>query len=136
MSDDEKLAAPSFESMDAGLRVRRGERGFDPGEVIPAPLEYRARADHAGRLRRRARRTAAPAPYTLNAAQLQVFTQQRRGGARADAPRRPGAVPQRSRRGRGDACTPERWIILPIGDGPAADGRPERAHLERVPAPR
>jgi hypothetical protein len=38
MSDDEKLAAPSFEEMDSGIMFGGDGAGFD--EVVPAPLVY------------------------------------------------------------------------------------------------
>jgi hypothetical protein len=40
MSDDEKLAAPSFEEMDAGIAIGSAGMSFD--EVVPASLEYEA----------------------------------------------------------------------------------------------
>ena len=40
MSDDDKLAAPSFEVMDAGIAIGSGEVAFD--EIVPAPLTYQA----------------------------------------------------------------------------------------------
>ena len=40
MSDDEKLAAPSFEEMDAGIAI--GSTGMSFDEVVPAPLTYEA----------------------------------------------------------------------------------------------
>ena len=40
MRDDEKLAAPSFETMDAGCVFGEPGVSFDAAQVIPAPLEY------------------------------------------------------------------------------------------------
>ncbi len=40
MSDDDKLAAPSFEAMDAGVVVGDATVSFDAGAVVAAPLEY------------------------------------------------------------------------------------------------
>jgi hypothetical protein len=40
MSDDQKLAAPSFESMEAGSVFGEAGVSFDAAQVIPAPLEY------------------------------------------------------------------------------------------------
>ena len=40
MTDDEKLAAPSFEEMDAGIAI--GSTGMSFDEVVPAPLTYEA----------------------------------------------------------------------------------------------
>jgi hypothetical protein len=42
MSDDEKLAAPSFEQMDAGLVFGSDAVSFDATQLIAAPLEYEA----------------------------------------------------------------------------------------------
>src|SRR6185295_10789634 len=42
MSDDEKLAAPSFETMDAGLVLGDGGVTFDATTIVPAPLTYEA----------------------------------------------------------------------------------------------
>ena len=42
MSDDEKLAAPSFETMDAGSAVRRRIDVVRRPRIVPAPLEYDA----------------------------------------------------------------------------------------------
>ena len=40
MSDDEKLAAPSFEPMDAGLVFGSDALAFDATQLVAAPLEY------------------------------------------------------------------------------------------------
>lgn len=40
MSDDEKLAAPSFEMMDAGLLLGDDALSFDAAAVVAAPLDY------------------------------------------------------------------------------------------------
>jgi len=40
MSDDDKLAAPSFETMDAGLVLGTDGMSLDPAAVVAAPLEY------------------------------------------------------------------------------------------------
>jgi hypothetical protein len=40
MSDDEKLASPSFEQMDAGMAVGSDAVTFDPAQAVAAPLEY------------------------------------------------------------------------------------------------
>jgi hypothetical protein len=40
MSDDDKLAAPSFEDMDAGLVLGDSSPTFDAATIVPAPLEY------------------------------------------------------------------------------------------------
>jgi hypothetical protein len=40
MSDDEKIASPSFEDMDAGLMFGSDAVVFTPAQAVPAPLEY------------------------------------------------------------------------------------------------
>ncbi len=42
MSDDEKLASPSFEDMDAGLVFGSDEVVFDASQNVAAPLEYKS----------------------------------------------------------------------------------------------
>jgi hypothetical protein len=128
MSDDEKLVAPSFESMDAGCMFGDANTVFDPGQVIPAPLEYQpisitlqgsSSSASSGVSSGHPASTDAPAPYTLSAAQLQAFT---RSGAAARAPvRRVGRARFRNDSVQGAASfTPRRWTIMPDGDGPAA----------------
>jgi hypothetical protein len=40
MTDDDKLAAPSFEEMDAGVTFGSGEYAFDPGSRANSPFDY------------------------------------------------------------------------------------------------
>jgi hypothetical protein len=40
MSDDDKLAAPSFETMDAGLVLGDDTVTYDAATIVPAPLDY------------------------------------------------------------------------------------------------
>jgi len=119
MSDDEKLAAPSFESMDAGYVFGDAHTTFDPAQVIPAPLEYEPIPITLEGSPSRVPSTAAPAPYTLSADQLQAFT---RSGAAARAPvRRVGRARFRNDSVEAAASfTPKRWTIMPNGEGPAA----------------
>ncbi|MFY9556603.1 MAG: DUF6603 domain-containing protein, partial [Blastocatellia bacterium] len=83
MSDDEKLAAPSFESMEAGCVFGDANTSFDPAQIIPAPLEYQYVPITLDGVSSTAPSNAAPAPYTLNVAQLQLFA---KSGAAARAP--------------------------------------------------
>ena len=119
MSDDEKLVAPSFESMDAGCVFGDANTVFDPTQIIPAPLEYQPISITLPGSSSGGAHTAAPAPYTLSAAQLHAFT---RSGAAARAPvRRVGRARFRNDSVEGAArVTPTRWTIMPNGDGPAA----------------
>jgi hypothetical protein len=128
MSDDEKLAAPSSEAMDAGCVFGDAHTVFDPAQVIPAPLEYQtisitlqgsSSSPSSGFSSAHAVSAVAPAPYTMSPAQLQTFT---RSGAAARAPvRRVGRARFRNDAVEGAASfNPKRWTIMPNGDGPAA----------------
>ena len=119
MSDDEKLAAPSFESMDAGCVFGDANPAFDPAQIIPAPLEYLHVPITLQGVASTAPPSAAPAPYTLNVAQLQLFA---KSGAAARAPiRRVGRARFRNESvAAGARFTEPEWEILPNGDGPAA----------------
>ncbi len=139
MSDDEKLAAPSFESMDAGCVFGDAATVFDPTQVVAAPLEYQHhRLERAGR-HPQPMRHASPPPPPRHAARLHA--ERRQLFARAAAPRRRAPVRRVGRaRFRNDAVAAggrrlrrTRWTIVPIADGAAAPVDPERAHLERVP---
>jgi hypothetical protein len=120
MSDDEKLAAPSFESMDAGCVFGSANTVIDPTQVIAAPLEYQTiviRVLPASSISP-STSDAAPASYTLTATQLQVFS---RSGSAARAPvRRVGRARFRNDSVEaGATLKPKRWTILPKGDGSA-----------------
>lgn len=43
MSDDDKIASPSFESMQAGVRIGSTAFAFDFGQRVESPLEYETR---------------------------------------------------------------------------------------------
>lgn len=119
MSDDEKLVAPSFETMDAGLVVGDGAVVFDAAAIVPAPLEYEEITLNP---------TPLPTPaallrYTMPVAALQT---QRSSGAAALAPiRRVGYA-----RFRNTAVTPAatvvafQWHIVAMRDGARADVDP------------
>jgi hypothetical protein len=119
MSDDEKLAAPSFESMDAGCVFGDARTVFDPAQIIPAPLEYQYVPITLEGVSSTAPSNAAPAPYTLNVDQLRLFA---KSGAAARAPvRRVGRARFRNESvAAGARFTEPQWEILPNGDGPAA----------------
>src|SRR5262249_20375599 len=127
MSDDEKLAAPSFESMDAGCVFGSATTVIDPAQIIAAPLQYQTivigappappatsgSSSHATTANPALPATAAaPASYTLTASQLQSFS---RSGAAARAPlRQVGRA--RFRNGSvkaGATLKPKTWTIIP-----------------------
>ncbi len=128
MSDDEKLVAPSFEMMDAGLVLGDGAVTFDAATIVPAPLTYEAivlnkpaAPGPAASSAPTASAAAAPASqrYTLPVAALKV---QRPSGAAARVPvRRMGRA-----RFRNAAVTPAatlaapRWRIVQASDGAVA----------------
>ena len=140
MSDDEKLAAPSFESMDAGYVFGDATTSIDDTQIIAAPLKYKTipigtspaptlqaaasaatAAPHAAIAATAG--AAAPPSYTPPASQLQSLS---RSGAAARAPvRRVGRA-----RFRNDAVAPaaslkpKRWTIMPNADGNAASVDP------------
>lgn len=128
MSDDEKLAAPAFETMDAGCLFGTAQTLIDATQIIAAPLTYQtivigtpAPAASAAPTARAASVSPAPAPasYTLSAAQLRSFS---RSGAAARAPlRRVGRARFRNDAvAAGASFKPKRWTIMPNGDGSAA----------------
>ena len=130
MSDDEKLTAPSFESMDAGCVFGDARALFDPAHVIPAPLEYQpiritlqgpstAPSTAVSSSLAALIASSAPAAYTLSAGQLQTFA---RSGAAARAPvRRVGRARFRNDSVEaGASFAPKEWTIVPTGDGPPA----------------
>jgi hypothetical protein len=121
MTDDEKLAAPSFESMDAGCVFGDANVAFDATLVIPAPLEYETIPITLAGPATSSPAASAPAPtrFTLSAAQLQTLAP---SGAAGRAPvRRVGRA-----RFRNDAVEPAaafaapEWVIVPKAGGPAA----------------
>jgi hypothetical protein len=107
MSDDEKLAAPAFEAMDAGCTFGSAATQLDVAQSVAAPLTYRTIVIGE---------TPASTDYVLNGAQLRGLS---RSGAAARAPlRRVGRV-----RFANTAAAPAasllapRWTIAPNGDG-------------------
>jgi hypothetical protein len=115
MSDDEKLAAPSFEAMDAGVILGDGLVSFDATTIIPAPLSYETiTLNPIGA-------PVTPPPATPPRYQLPVaaFTRQRPTGAAAKVPARSvGAA-----RFRNLTATPSaslqavQWRIVRSSDG-------------------
>jgi hypothetical protein len=112
MSDDEKLAAPSFETMGAGLLIGDSTTGFDAAEIVAAPLEYDEIIIDKSQPAQPTGRYALP-PGRLG--------QLARSGAAARAPVRAIGLA----RFRNIAAQPAAalrapvWTIQPVGDGPA-----------------
>jgi hypothetical protein len=125
MSDDEKLAAPSFETMDAGYDFGEGGVTFEVTQVIPAPLEYQDVPIVLDGPPPVVPSNATPPPQEVTPLQLQDFA---RTGAAGRAPvRHVGRA-----RFRNDAAAsaasllPPRWAIVPVAEpGPPAAVDPE-----------
>ena len=125
LSDDEKLAAPSFEEMDAGIMFGGDGASFD--EVVPAPLLYESLVIDT-----------VPQPqdrdphYTMPVDLLMLHTRTGAVGARANSQQRPGALSLARCACGGNACVAEfsHRGARPGGDG---SGRPRHEELERVP---
>ena len=106
MTDDEKLAAPAFETLDAGCVFGSNATALDATQSVAAPLAYRTVVMGE---------PAPPAPYVLPAGQLPVLG---RSGAAARAPvRRVGRA--RFRNTAAPAATLQRlqWVITPNTGG-------------------
>jgi hypothetical protein len=115
MSDDDKLVAPSFETMDAGMVLGDSAATFDPGTIVPAPLAYESIVLNPPPA------TSAAAPHRY-AMPLEAFKLQCPSGAAARVPvRRLGRA-----RFRNAAVTPAatlsalRWRIVQASDGALA----------------
>ena len=120
LSDDEKLAAPSFETMDAGLIFGDEAVSFDASQLVAAPLQYEQIVIDD---------LASPPPphvgprrpgYTLRADQLFALST---SGAAAKAPIRTAGL-ARFRAAEAEAgavLQPPKWRIVPIADGQPAE---------------
>lgn len=133
MSDDQKLSAPSFESMDAGYVFGSSTTKFDPAQVIAAPVGYDTVVIGAPPSQTAAPQTAAvtaatpaviaadsvPPPYTMTSSQLQAFSP---SGAAGRAPlRRVGRARFRNSAVIPTAqVKPPQWAIVPRGNGAPA----------------
>jgi hypothetical protein len=123
MSDDEKLAAQSFESMEAGRAFGDPQATFEAAQLIPAPLEYTVVAITLDGPAPPPAATPPPPSYAVSAEALPVFA---RSGAAARAPaRRVGRARFRNESVAGAArlAAPD-WAIAPIGEGAAASADP------------
>ena len=87
MSDDDKLASPSFEPMQAGLRIGTSDFSFALGQGVASPLDFETRI-----VDRRAATPTPPSRYVLSLERLELHALQ---GAAGRSPLR-----QEERRGR------------------------------------
>ncbi|MEO8629306.1 MAG: DUF6603 domain-containing protein, partial [Betaproteobacteria bacterium] len=120
MSDDEKLASPSFETMDAGLVLGSDAVTLDAAQLVAAPLQYESIILDAPQPPGAPLPPAQPQPYTMPA-QLLVFHSFTGAAARAPV-RRLGRARFRVF-GRPEAVNlaAPRWQIVPVdGGAPAA----------------
>jgi hypothetical protein len=85
MTDDEKLAAPSFEVMDAGMVLGAGAFSFDAASSVAAPLTYEAIVLNPPSMAPPPVSSQPPPRYTLPIEALQRYTP---SGAAARAPSR------------------------------------------------
>jgi hypothetical protein len=124
MSDEDKLAAPSFQTMDAGLMLGAEATTFDAGTIVPAPLEYEAitlNPTPAGGAAAApaTKAAAAKARYAMPVAALQL---QRPSGAAAKVPLRRVGRARFSNTSAAPAATlsAQRWRIVKVSDGAIA----------------
>jgi hypothetical protein len=115
MSDDDKLAAPSFEIMDAGLVIGDGAVRFD--EIVAAALEYDSIVVDT-----MPQPSTRPNRYALLTG---LLIDQSRSGSAAKAPTRRIGPARYAQAGASPAATlkPITWTIQPLADGtpPALD---------------
>jgi hypothetical protein len=118
MTDDEKLTAPSFQSMDAGCMFGEAGVTFEQAQVIPAPIEYQVIQITLDGPSPPAELTPPSPSFALDAGSLQLFA---RSGAAARAPiRRAGRARFRNERAEAAATlAPPQWTVVPIAEGPA-----------------
>ncbi len=109
MNDDDKLAAPSFETLDAGLVFGSDALSFDDDEVVPAPMTYESIVIDS----LQAPRKPPGPPYRLAATQLMALA---RGGAAARAPLRRTGVARFRNAGAPPMATlaSPAWVVVPL----------------------
>ena len=114
MSDDDKIAAPSFQPMDAGFVVGIDDRvSIDPAQMVAAPVEYDSIIIDtlSGDVPPKQ-----PAPYVLPAGQL-VFHAATGAAARAPVRRVGRARFRTPGKPAVDLAAPT-WAIAPLDGGP------------------
>jgi hypothetical protein len=128
MSDDDKLAAPSFETMDAGLVVGDPTTSYDSAAIAPADLTYfpitlaplpAPTGSQTRSLAPLALSPTTPPRYTLP---FDALTRQRPTGAAARVPvRRVGRARFRTSVAKPPAAVaPPQWRIVRVSDGHVA----------------
>ena len=128
MSDDEKLAAPSFEAMDAGVTF--GDGGLHV-RARPAGLAVRLHRHHHRRRRQAGPRAVTPSPTRSQRARADPA--ERRGAVAASGARSTSGSPRRSARPRRRSTRwagPRRLESRPAA-APVASRRALRRHLGR-----
>lgn len=116
MSDDDRLGSPSFEPMQAGLRIGSSEFTLGFGERAESPLEYETRIVD----RSAAAPAAPPGSYRLSAASLAIHALYGAAGRSALRRERPATAEPFAR------IEPARWTAVAEGLAPldgAASGR-------------
>jgi hypothetical protein len=115
MSDDEKLSAPSFEEMEAGIAIGSSGMSFDQG--VAAALEYKAIViDTLPQPATQGNRYLLPATLLLMQANC---------GAAARSPiRRAGQARYRQAAAPAATLSSLRWSIVPLTEGAAASVAP------------
>jgi hypothetical protein len=120
LSDDEKLAAPSFETMDAGLIFGDEAVSFDASQLVAAPLQYEQIVIDDLAAPPPPPAQAPPKPtYTLRADKLLPLS---KSGAAARAPIRKAGLARFRAQDETPAATlqPPAWRIVPLADGTPA----------------
>ena len=124
MNDDEKLAAPSFENMDAGYVFGEAGVTFEASQVIPAPLQYQDVPIVLDGPPPVVPSNATPPSQEITPLQLQTFA---RTGSAGRAPvRHVGRARFRNDTVEsGASLVPPRWAIVPAAEaGPPAEVDP------------
>jgi len=140
MSDDDKLAAPSFEAMDAGMIIGDAAVSYDTAAIVAAPLDYfpitlapvsapgspsvaaPAMTPASAAAPRTAATTTSSSPPPLYSMPFESFQRQPTTGAAARVPiRRVGRARFRySPAAPAATVAPPRWRIVRVSDGVVA----------------
>jgi hypothetical protein len=136
MSDDAKLAAPSYETMDAGVSFGAPDYAFDLGSGLASPLDYETRI-----VDQEAAPDEAPPPYRLTDILLDLHVSVGAAGRsllRSAAPA-PVSAPFAALRAPGFAVVNDALALMPQSAGlsfaeAAAMASAGGARLRAVPA--
>ena len=129
LSDDDKLAGPSFEEMEAGLVFGSEALSFAATELIAAPMAYESIVIDA--LAGAAAQPAGPR-YQLTCGAIAAAYGERGGGAGAGTQRGAGALPRCDASGAAASLQKPNWRIMPLGDGAAAAVAANVEDVERI----